>query len=136
MAKMELDTFKAICADIMCGDTIKTACENNGRNIRDYYEFLSQNEENPDISKLSTRARTNKAHSYFDKCEDVLIDLKNGEIDAQKARVLFDGYLRLAAKANQGLYGNKVELDGGLNIKQALVEFVDGNSSSRDTDEV
>lgn len=28
------------------------------------------------------------------------------------------------------------DIDGNLNIKQALVEFVDGNSSSSDTDEV
>lgn len=132
---MDLETFKMICADIMCGATIKDACEDNGKNKRDYFAFIAENEENSEIVNLSTRARLNKAHSYFDSCEEVLLELKRKEIDAQTARVLFDGYLRMAGKANQGLYGNKVDVtSGGLRIKSALVGFSDGNGESNDTD--
>lgn len=110
--KSDFEIFKAICDDVSAGATIKDACANNGRSKVWYFGYIAKNDKNKDVINLSTRARLNKAHSYFDDCENVLIELKEKKIDASTARVLFDGYLRLAGKANQGLYGdvNKTQL--------------------------
>lgn len=107
---IDLNVFKKICADIASGQTIKKACGDNGTNATAYYSFLHENMDNADINELSMRARMSKAHSYFDKAEEVLEEIKDVVgVDIQKARLQFDGYLRLAGKANQGLYGEKQE---------------------------
>lgn len=110
----KLSIFKKICDDIAGGEKFRTACENNGKNPMWYYRFLSGNINNREVCELSTHARRQKAHSYFDKCEDILAKLETKEMDYPTAKVLFDSYLRLAGKANQGVYGDKqsVELTG------------------------
>jgi hypothetical protein len=109
---MNEDVFRKVCDDIACGETIVDACKKNGTNARAYYEFMHDNLDNEDINKLSTRARQSKANNYWDKAEEVLhsaYDNKEAGVDINKSRFLFDGYLRLAGKANQGLYGDKQE---------------------------
>ena len=110
----ELEIFKKICDDVASGERFRTACENNGKYPMWYYRFLSENLDNKEVCELSAHARKQKAHSYFDKCEEILAKLETKEMDYSTAKVLFDSYLRLAGKANQGVYGDKqaVELTG------------------------
>lgn len=130
MAKQEedkLSIFKKICDDVASGERFRVACENNGKNPMWYYRFLSNNLNNPEVCELSTHARKQKAHSYFDKCEDILDRLEKKEMDYSTAKVLFDSYLRLAGKANQGLYGEKqaVELTGANGGSISVTQDVD-----------
>lgn len=123
----KLPIFKKICDDVASGEKFRTACENNGKNPMWYYRFLSENLNNPEVCELSTHARRQKAHSYFDKCEDILDRLEKKEVDYSTAKVLFDSYLRLAGKANQGLYGDKqaVELTGANGGAISITQEVD-----------
>ena len=106
--------FKQICDDVASGERFRKACENNGKYPMWYYRFLSENLNNKEVCELSTHARKQKAHCYFDKCEEILNKLEAKEMEYTTAKVLFDSYLRLAGKANQGIYGEKaaVELTG------------------------
>ena len=135
MKTTDLAIFKKICDDVASGERFVTACKKNGKYPMWYYRFLSDNLNNPEVCELSTHARRQKAHSYFDKCEEILTKLEEKEMDYSTARVLFDSYLRLAGKANQGVYGEKqsVELTGkdgqALNppIINVVLEDGDGN---------
>lgn len=77
--------------------TIKQACKKNGISEDTYYRWLHKHKE---LSEFSTRARETRANLYYDKAAEVveLIEDPKGQ---------FECYLRLAGKANQGLYGDK-----------------------------
>ncbi len=111
-----IELFRKVADNIASGDSIKEACKKEGKPENFYFRFQAENLDNEEVSKLSTRARVQKSHGYFDKCERALSNLENDVYEPQKARVLFDGYLRLAAKANQGIYGDKQEVD--LKVKE------------------
>lgn len=123
----DLDIFRKICDDVASGERFRTACENNGKYPMWYYRFLSENLNNSEVCELSTHARKQKAHSYFDKCEEILAKLESKEMEYTTAKVLFDSYLRLAGKANQGIYGDKaaVELTGAEGGPVAMSHTVD-----------
>lgn len=85
----------------------------------------------------------------LDTSRDILCNYENRDefsnaIKMAKLRVENAYEKRLVRRGNGGdvfalkNFGWKdtKDIDGNLNIKQALVEFVDGNSSSSDTDEV
>ena len=85
----------------------------------------------------------------LDTSRDILCNYENRDefsnaIKMAKLRVENAYEKRLVRRGNGGdvfalkNFGWKdtKDIDGTLNIKQALVEFVDGNSSSSDTDEV
>lgn len=111
MAKTDnREIFERVCYNIAGGDSVEKACEKEGKPENFYFRYLADNINDEEICKLSTHAREMKAFGYFEKCEQVLEELRLGGSDAQKARVLFDGYLRLAGKANQKTFGEKQEI--------------------------
>lgn len=112
MASFEekLEIFRKVNDHIAEGDSIEEACEKEGKPENFYFRFLSDNIDNDDVCKLSTHAREMKAYGYFDKCEKALKDLESGVKEYTVAKVLFDSYLRLAAKANQKTFGEKQEI--------------------------
>ena len=112
MASFEekLEIFRKVNDHIAEGDSIEEACAKEGKNKCFYFRFLSDNINNDEVCNLSTHAREMKAYGYFDKCEKALKDLEMGVKEYTVAKVLFDSYLRLAAKANQSTFGDKQEL--------------------------
>lgn len=128
------EIFERVCYNIAGGDSIEDACKKEGKPENFYFRFLSDNIGDGEICKLSTHAREMKAFGYFDKCEKALKDLESGVKEYTVAKVLFDSYLRLAAKANQKTFGDKQEIEHNLTVKTALVEFVDGQGESADTE--
>ena len=106
----KLEIFKKVNDHIAEGDSIQDACEKENMPENFYFRFLSDNIGNEDVCKLSTHAREMKAFGYFDKCEKALKDLESGVKEYTVAKVLFDSYLRLAAKANQKTFGDKQEV--------------------------
>lgn len=130
----KLEIFKKVNDHIAEGDSIQDACEKENMPENFYFRFLADNISNEDVCNLSTHAREMKAFGYFDKCEKALKDLESGVKEYTVAKVLFDSYLRLAAKANQKTFGDKQEIDHTVTVKTALVEFVDGKSESSDTE--
>lgn len=130
------ELFERVCYHISGGDSIKEACKKEGKPENFYFRFLADNISDETICKLSAHAREMKAYGYFDKCEQALKDLEEGKREYTTAKVLFDCYLRLAAKANQKTFGDKQEIHHDVTVKTALVEFVDGKNTGTDTDEV
>lgn len=130
----KFEIFKRVNDHIAEGDSIELACKKEGKEKSFYFRFLADNIEDEIVCNLSAHAREMKAYGYFDKCEKALIDLETGVKEYTVAKVLFDSYLRLAAKANQKTFGDKQEIDHNVTVKTALVEFVDGQSESSDSE--
>jgi hypothetical protein len=120
--EQKFDIFRAICEDIASGLSIKQACENQDKNKCWYFRYLADNINDDKIRNLSAHAREMKAHSYFDKCEEALLELERGEREYTTAKVLFDSYLRLATKANQATFGDKIqqELSGAVTLMPSV----------------
>lgn len=116
--KTDFEIYSAIEEERASGVAISKACKDNDRCVQWYYNFKAKNFNNQEVVELSTRARENRADYYFDKCEETLDELKEQKIDSSTGRVLFDGYLRLACKANQRMYGDKQEIQhsGSINV--------------------
>jgi hypothetical protein len=87
--------------------TVKKACETVGISEETYYVWVY---EKPEFSELSTKARKTKAINHFSACEEILVEMKDAQNDEDFrpdiARVRLDFHLRLAGKANQGLFGD------------------------------
>lgn len=132
--QQKFEIFRKVNDHIAEGDSIEKACNKENMPENFYFRFLSDNINNEEVCKLSTHAREMKAYGYFDKCEKALIDLETGVKEYTVAKVLFDSYLRLAAKANQKTFGDKQEIDHNVTVKTALVEFVDGQGESTDSE--
>lgn len=94
--------------------TLDKVCKNVGIHEDTYYEWLYRY---PDFSALSTLARKTKAVHHFTECQKVLEDTrkarKEGNINYRSdlARLECDFHLRLAGKANQGLFGDSLKVD-------------------------
>lgn len=111
----KLKIFEKVNYHIAGGDSIDEACEKEGKEKSFYFRFLADNIDNKEVCNLSTHAREMKAYGYFDKCEKALKDLESGTKEYTTAKVLFDCYLRLAAKANQKTFGDKQEIEHSFN---------------------
>lgn len=105
-----------IAEDLTC-NTIKKTCEINDICEDTYYRWMYLY---PTLAELSTKARKIKAVKHFVACEDILEEVADKKNDADYrsdlARIRLDFHLRLAGKANQGLFGDKVSLssDGSI----------------------
>lgn len=127
--------FERVCYNIAGGDSVSKACEKEGKPENFYFRFLADNIDDEDVSKLSTHAREMKAFGYFDKCEKALEELESGKREYTTAKVLFDSYLRLAAKANQRTFGDKQEINHSGSIVVMPTVKVNGKDFKMDIGE-
>lgn len=94
--------------------TIKESYEKHGISKQTYYNWMLKH---PEFFDLSTQARKINAVDLYSQCGEVLKELmeKRNNPDSKDIvpayRLLFDGYLRLAGKANQGLFGDKIQTE-------------------------
>jgi transposase-like protein len=95
--------------------SIQEACNKIGIDEKTYYNWLYSHD---DFFQLSTKARKTKAVHHFAECQQVLIESKEArrrgdtEFRSDLARLEADFHLRLAGKANQGLFGDSTTLRG------------------------
>ena len=93
-------------------NTVKKACANVGIHHDTYYEWMFKYEE---LSELSTKARKTKAINHYEDCQEVLEETRfarqsgDTEFRVDLARLEADFHLRLAGKANQGLFGDQAK---------------------------
>jgi hypothetical protein len=119
------DIATAILSDLTHQST-KAACEANGITERTYYNWLKKY---PEFFQLSVEARKVKGVFYHEKAaqtiEEATSDLYNKEIRPELAKLRFDGYMRLAGKANQGLFEAKEDSnkDTVINVINRTKEF-------------
>lgn len=90
--------------------SIKEAYIKNGIVEETYYKWLHLH---PEFEEAVIKARKTKAHNYYEKSAETLQELHDARKNpltkdlVPSYKLLFDGYLRLAGKANQGLFGDK-----------------------------
>lgn len=120
--KYTLELAKALASDL-ASMTIKQACKNNDISEETYYQWLHIHKE---FSELSTSGRKTRAIYHFNKAAEVIEELDNDpnneDIRVDVARLRYDAHLRLAGKANQGLFGDKgvtVKNNTQINVAEA-----------------
>lgn len=96
--------------------------------------FWKLKEKDDRIKEQYTLATQFRAEGCVDEIEKTQRDLRNGIIDAPTARVLIDTEKWKACKFYPKMYGDKQEIDHNVTVKTALVEFVDGQGESADTE--
>lgn len=118
-------------ARLMTHNTITKACKIVDINPDTYYEWHHKYK---DFSDISTKARKTKAVMHFTECENILEEIKYTQNDpsvrADIVRLRLDFHLRLAGKANQGLFG-----DTAKNSIDVTVDLKDVNVPKRQTQE-
>lgn len=97
----------ALTADLAYMDT-KEACKKHGISERTYYRWLHSEE---GLCQLSVRARATKATYHYNKATEILETTSEDPAAINLARFKFDGHLRLAGKANQGLFGDRPQIN-------------------------
>ena len=94
-------------AEEMTYNTVEKTCKSVGITQDTYYRWIHIHKE---FSEISTAARKTKAIKHFSECENILEEMKNKcydeEIRSDLVRLRLDFHLRLAGKANQGLFGD------------------------------
>jgi len=87
--------------------TLKEACDEVGIKKQTYYNWLLKYDE---FFDLSTKSRKIKGISHFSETEEILEEIRlnkdNPDYRSDMARLRLDFHLRLAGKANQGLFGD------------------------------
>ena len=110
-------------AEELAHSTIKEACKKHGIVEDTYYQWLYKYEK---FSELSTKARKTKAVKHFSKCEDILDMMENKyydeDIRSDLLRLKLDFHLRLAGKANQGLFGDSAKNSIQVNVDNKDVD--------------
>lgn len=105
-------------AEYLTHMTIDKACEKAGIDEQTYYNWLHKHKE---FFELSTESRKTKAVHHFNEAQKVLIETKEARKNRDEsfrsdlARLELDFHLRLAGKANQGLFGDKNKEDSTEN---------------------
>ena len=94
------------------------------------YRWLSDYQ---DFKDKYTRARETRADWRFDKIDDVILDMRQGIIDSNQARVEIDAIKWQAGKENSKNYGDKQQIDhsGTMTLSQ-LVESSFKSQESKD----
>lgn len=101
-----------ICAQLALGKSVKFILENvPGMPSRDtFYEWLLKDAE---FSDNYTRAREAQADFFADE----ITEIADTESDPQKARNRIDARKWAAGKLKPKLYGDRLQIDGDLNVK-------------------
>ena len=109
--------FAEQIAEELTHSTIEETCKKLKINPDTYYTWVNKHEE---FAELSTKARKTKAIKHFNECENILRYLKDKRYDesirSDIVRLELDFHLRLAGKANQGLFGDASKNNVNLNI--------------------
>lgn len=91
---------------------LREACKIAGIDAETYYTWLYKY---PEFLELSTVSRKAKAIKHFTECENILEEVAKNPNDptvrSDIMRLRLDFHLRLAGKANQGLFGDKVQVN-------------------------
>ena len=113
--------------------TIKESYTKYGISKQTYYNWMLKH---PEFFDLSTQARKINAVDLYSQGVELLMELKEKRSNPDNKdlvpvyRLLFDGYLRLAGKANQGLFGDQAK-----NNIQVSVDNKDVDVPTRQTQE-
>lgn len=114
-----------ICAAVAGGDNVYSWCKGANRPTREtVYQWLRKFSE---FADNYARGRDMRADARFDKIGEVIEDMRDGEIDAQQARVEIDALKWMAGREAPKRYGDRLDVAGVDNAPLEVrhrVEFV------------
>ncbi len=108
-----------LCSFIAQGLSIRAASEQLNTDPKAVYRWL---ERNPDLRQRYARAREHRAHARYERIDQVLTDMREGLVDAQQARVEVDAIKWQCSKELPSTYGDKLELNGNLNVTVSVAD--------------
>lgn len=99
----------AVCDKIVEGKSIQTACREMGIGTETFYIEMR---ENPDLQASYTHARSARADARFEKIDDIMDDMRAGEIDPVTAKVMLDAIKWQCSKEKAATYGDSTTIRG------------------------
>jgi hypothetical protein len=118
------ETFLAVCENIASGDTVAQACKAAGIGERTFFRALAADGDG-NIAQAYARARRFRADKRAAEIEDLarracLPRDDKEHVDPNGARVAIDSLKWLAARENNGRYGERIAVDTAPSAKSAL----------------
>ena len=103
------------CRLIASGLSVKKACDIEGMPNKDtIYSWLFEDAE---FSDQYTRARERRADARAERIDEICERVDTGELKPDAARVIIDAEKWQAGKENAKRYGDRLQLDGDMNVK-------------------
>lgn len=110
------DIFVQLVSD---GESARKVCKREGMpSFVTMSKWLKDDADFRDQYRLAMELRAQKID---DDIDDAIIDMRNGDLDAQQARVLIDTYKWRAAKLYPRFYGEKQNIE----VEHTVNSFVD-----------
>lgn len=141
MSTNNAETFLTVCENIAAGDTVAQACKAAGVTERSFFRALAA-DDGGSLGQAYARVRRLRADKRAAEIEDLVrracLPKDNEEhLDANAARVAIDSFKWLAARENNGRYGDRitVEDDGPrktLTREDTLAQLAASNLSIAD----
>lgn len=98
-------------------------CKDEDMPSRDaVYQWLSKHKE---FADNYARAREIRAYRRNEDIDEIMADMKAGDVDAAQARVMLDAIKWQAGKEAPKVFGDKLDLNHGGNLTIELVSFGD-----------
>lgn len=78
----------------------------------------------PAFAEQYTRARESRAHARFESMDQVILDMRNGVIDAAQARVEIDTIKWQCGKEMPAKYGDQLKLEHSGTVGLSVAEIL------------
>ena len=114
-AEQRKQIMDGFCRLVAAGLSIKKACATQGMPSHDtIFEWLYDDAE---FSDQYARARERRADARAERISDLCDEVQTGVLDPNAARVIIDAEKWQASKENSKRYGDRLQLDGDMNVK-------------------
>lgn len=100
-----------ILAEISAGKSLRTVCKENPELPPESTVRMWRANNTDGFDTRMTAARRNQADSGFDDLWDLVDDVRNGDVDPNKARVMADIKKWAIAKLHHAAYGDKLDVN-------------------------
>lgn len=109
------DIYDRLCRGIAAGLSVAKCCKmENMPSKETIFQWLMVDAE---FSDQYARARTARADARAERIDEICEKVELGTLGANEARVIIDAEKWQAGKENQKRYGDKLTLDGDMNMK-------------------
>lgn len=109
------EIYQRVCRGVVAGLSVAKCCAMPGMPSKDtVFQWLMDDAE---FSDQYARARERRADARAERIDDLCDDVKAGTLKPDAARVIIDAEKWQAGKENSKRYGDKLTLDGDMNLK-------------------
>jgi TusA-related sulfurtransferase len=117
LSEYNFDLAKEICERVSSGERIKVILKSSD-NYPSFPTWCKWKRENPELLNLYTCSIQDKAESIDDDIDEILADVKTGEIDPAQARVIIDTLKWKSSKYYPKMFGDSSKVDVTTNGKE------------------